>query len=227
MGTPNAKLVSVQVGAVAAFGPAGRHRSAFLKRFVNGRVEVTTAGLRGDEQADRRVHGGPEKAVYCYPAEHYHEWADAYPEHTVLLQLGGFGENLTTLGLTEPTVMIGDTLRVGTAVLQVTQPRQPCFKLALRFSDGRLGRTMTASGMSGWYLRVLEPGWLTAEDEVQVVERPHPSWPVRRAADLLSIRRGTAAEYAELAGLSGAGLDLRAQARKRGIARGSAEPSVD
>lgn len=121
-----------------------------------------TNSLR-DKQADRRLHGGPDKAVYCYPVEHYASWRTVAPQHTALLEPGGFGENLTTEGFDEDSVSIGDTFRIGHATVQVTQPRQPCFKLALRFEAPQMVRAMVRSGFSGWYLRVLEPGLIGAE----------------------------------------------------------------
>ncbi len=211
-------IVSVHVGPVGTIGPAGGTRSAFVKQRVDLPVAVSELGLAGDAQADLRVHGGPEKAVYVYPSEHYVAWTTAYPEHAVLMRPGGMGENLSVFGLTEDTTMIGDVVRVGRAVLQVTQPRQPCFKLALRFNDRRLGQTMRQSGMSGWYVRVIEVGLVGAGDEVNLVERPNPEWPVRRFAEVMTRRTGTAAEFAELAEMPGLASVWREQARQTAVA---------
>jgi MOSC domain-containing protein YiiM/ketosteroid isomerase-like protein len=175
----NGSIVSVQVGRVAPLGPEGVP-SGFVKRSVFGTVAVTPLGLLGDEQADLRVHGGPEKAVYLYPEEHYDRWRALFPEHAAEFVLGAFGENLTTRGLDETTVCVGDVLAVGTARLQVSQPRQPCFKLGLRFDDPRLARAMISHGLSGWYARILDPGMVEANAPIRLLDRLNPEWPVAR-----------------------------------------------
>ena len=110
-------IVSVQVGHVAPLGPK-QVPSAFVKRPISGRVMVQRLGLAGDQQADLRVHGGPDKAVYCYPIEHYAKWLAELPSAEALLVPGGFGENLTTLGFDEDGVCIGDILRIGSVTAQ-------------------------------------------------------------------------------------------------------------
>jgi MOSC domain-containing protein YiiM len=204
-------IVSVQVGQVAPLGP-GQVPSAFAKKPISGRVMVQRLGLVGDQQADLRVHGGPDKAVYCYPIEHYPKWLAECPSAEALLVPGGFGENLTTLGFDEDGVCIGDTLRIGSVTAQVTQPRTPCFKLGLRFADMQMLRAMIRSGRSGWYLRVLEPGLVEAGASITTIDRLNPSWPVARVNRLIG---GDARpdEIAELAGLRGIAKDLRITAR--------------
>ena len=123
--------------------------------------------------------------------------------HDQALVPGGFGENLTTLGLHESTVSIGDVLRIGTTEVQVTQPRQPCFKLGLRFSDNALGRMMMQTGRTGWYLRVLKPGRLQAGDPLELLRRPNPAWSVARFNTLILGRRDNRQDLAELAALEG------------------------
>jgi MOSC domain-containing protein YiiM len=195
-------IISVQVGRVAPLGPDGV-ASGFVKLPVMGLVAIGQLGLVGDAQADLRVHGGPEKAVYLYPAEHYASWQRELPEHAALLVPGGFGENLTTLGLDEDAVCIGDVLRTGSALLQVTQPRQPCFKLALRFADPRLLRMMLRSGRSGWYTRVLEDGAVESSSPFIVTERPNPAWPVSRLVHLIAHHSATLEDMVELSNLPG------------------------
>src|SRR5689334_21378211 len=175
---PNrAVVVSVQVGPIAPLGPSDRQvPSAFVKSNVIGPVRVEPLGLAGDEQADLTVHGGPDKAVYCYPSEHYPRWINDVPRHEAMLVAGAFGENLTTQGLNEVSVSIGDVFRIGSAEFQVTQPRQPCFKFGLRFNDNSLGRMMIQSGRTGWYVRVLKPGVLQAGDAMQTLRKPNPDW---------------------------------------------------
>lgn len=197
-----ASVASVQVGPVAPLGPEGVP-SGFVKTTVDGPVEVRPLGLRGDAQADLTVHGGPDKAVYFYPAEHYPRWSRDVPRHISMLVAGAFGENVTTEGLDEDFMAIGDVLRIGSAEMQVTQPRQPCFKLALRFDDSGLGRLMMQTGRTGWYARVITPGVLAAGDEIRVVRRPNPSWTISRFNRFILNRGEARSEYAEVAGLEG------------------------
>jgi MOSC domain-containing protein YiiM len=212
-------IVSVQVGQVAPLGPDGV-ASAFVKSPVTGPVTVgRLLGVAGDAQADLRVHGGRDKAVYLYPSEHYVWWRRELPEHAAVLVPGGFGENLTTRGLDENAICIGDVLRAGSALLQVTQPRQPCFKLALRFGDARLPQMMQRTGRSGWYARVLEDGVVESLRSIIVVERPNPTWPVSRLVRLtwpvsrlvrlMTHHSSTLEELVGLSDLPGLGMHLR------------------
>jgi MOSC domain-containing protein YiiM len=187
---------SVQVGRIAPLGPDGV-MSGFVKKPVQGAVEVGPLGLAGDEQADLEVHGGPDKAVYAYSLNNYAAWKTAYPQYEAMLLPGGLGENLTIDGIAEGDVCMGDHVQIGTAVLQVSQPRQPCFKFALRFNDVSMPRAMLKNGMSGWYYRVLKTGSLAAGDAVRLLERPHQDWSIERTNRLIIQRRGTAAEKAE------------------------------
>jgi MOSC domain-containing protein YiiM len=179
MNTVAASVVSVQVGQIAALGRDGVP-SAFIKRPVTGAVMVDKLGLVGDQQADLRVHGGADKAVYCYPIEHYARWREMLRGKEDRLVPGGFGENLTTQGLDEGQVCVGDIFQIGRARVQVTQPRQPCFKLALRFEDPQMIKAMVRNGFSGWYLRVLEPGSLEAGASIELLDRPNPTWSISR-----------------------------------------------
>lgn len=210
--TDHATLVSVQVGRAAPLGPNGVP-SAFVKCPVEGAVAVTTLGLAGDQQADLRVHGGLEKAVYGYALASYAVWRHAFPEHDALWVAGGLGENLTIDGIDEETVHIGDVVRVGTATLQVTQPRQPCFKFALRFDDKRLPKTMVRNGRSGWYYRVIETGVLAAGDRLDVLERPNPTWPMVRFNRVLSSKSSAMEDMVEIATLAGLATSWRETAR--------------
>lgn len=196
------RVVSVQVGRVAPLGTRGVP-SGFVKSAISGPVNVTPLGLNGDEQADLTVHGGPDKAVYFYPSEHYPSWLKDAPRHEHALHAGAFGENITTLGLDEQTVAIGDVFRIGSAEVQATQPRQPCFKLGLRFNDNSLGRIMLQTGRTGWYVRVLKPGSLQAGDEIQVLRRPNPRWTIFRFNEFIFNQRATKAETVEVVRLEG------------------------
>ncbi len=162
-------LTALQVGRTSALR-SGRKvvPSAFVKCHVVGTVWLSELGLGGDEQADLKAHGGPDKAVCVYPSEHYAYWAErlarALPE-------AAFGENFTTRGLTENTVHIGDVFEVGEATVQVSQPRQPCFKLAARHEEPKLALWVQETGRTGFYFRCLEPGWVASDQTVTLVER--------------------------------------------------------
>lgn len=157
------RVVSVNVGTAAVIRWEGVDtRTAFVKRPVKGPVSVGPLGLRGDEQADPSVHGGPRKAVYVYSAGHYPSWSKELG--VTELRFGSFGENLTVEGWDEETVRIGDVFRAGTAVLEVTQPRFPCRKLNVRFQRGDLVRRFARSLKTGFYARVVVPGTVSEGD---------------------------------------------------------------
>jgi len=164
------KIISVQVGkpqlVIANETPVS---TGIFKEPIAGRVMLRTLNLDGDRQADLSVHGGRYKAVYVYPSEHYPFWKDELPE--MELPWGVFGENLTTIGLLETEVHIGDRLRVGSAEVMVTQPRMPCYKLAIRFERNDIIKRFVASERTGFYLSVLKEGELAAGDEFELLER--------------------------------------------------------
>ena len=135
---------------------------------VEGRVRVHWLNLEGDQQSDLSVHGGVDKAVYAYPAEHYPLWREDLPGMD--LSWAFFGENLTTEGLDEQTVHIGDRLRIGSAEFVVTQPRMPCFKLAIRAGRQEIGKLMLQSGRTGFYLSVQQEGEVEAGDPIEVID---------------------------------------------------------
>jgi MOSC domain-containing protein YiiM len=146
--------------------------TSIFKSPVEGRVPVRGHSLVGDRQADLTVHGGPSKAIYAYAFEHYRYWVRELNRE---LTPGNFGENLTTEGLLESEVQIGDHYRVGTAVLKVTQPRMPCAKLALRFDLPTMVKLFWKSGLSGIYFGVVEEGDIAAGDAIELIERPPAS----------------------------------------------------
>lgn len=164
------KVLSVNVGLPRLVEYRGEPvATGIYKEPVSGRVAVGELNLAGDAQADLRVHGGHYKAVYVYPSEHYEFWKNELPEMD--LRFGIFGENLTTEGLTEETVNIGDRFRIGTAEFVVTQPRQPCFKLGIRFGRGDIIKRFAKSGRSGFYLAIEKTGELGANDEIKFLGR--------------------------------------------------------
>ncbi|MFV0297602.1 MAG: MOSC domain-containing protein [Hyphomicrobiaceae bacterium] len=163
----------------------GDEASAIGKLPIEGFVAVGPLGLAGDEQADRVHHGGLDKAVHHYPADHYPFWRDALGAHALLDRPGAFGENVSTAGMTENDICLGDRLRLGTALVEVSQARQPCWKLNHRFANKDAMERVIASGNSGWYYRVLEPGRLREGDDLALVDRPFPQWTVVRVFALI------------------------------------------
>jgi MOSC domain-containing protein YiiM len=162
------RLVSVNAGQPRAARWRGRTvTSAIWKTPLAGRVHVTRFNVEGDRQADPEVHGWHEKAIYVYPSEHYAYWKPVLGE----LAWGAFGENLTTAGLLEDEVHVGDRLRVGRVVLEITQPRTPCMKLAMRFQRPSIVREFAKSGRTGFYCAVLEEGEIGAGDPIAWTER--------------------------------------------------------
>ena len=163
------QLISVNVGLPRRVEWNGEVvETAIFKEPVPGQVRVGRLNLEGDRQADLTVHGGAAKAVYAYPFEHYAYWRE---ELATDLPWGAFGENLTTSGLTEEDVHLGDRLRIGSAEFVVTQPRTPCFKLAVKFGRHDMVRRFHQSGRSGFYLAVAEEGFVAAGDTISVIAR--------------------------------------------------------
>lgn len=152
---------------------------------VQGRIAVRGYNLEGDRQSDLRVHGGPYKAVYLYASEHYSWWAQELPDAD--LPFGVFGENLTTEGIDEETVHIGDRFRIGSAILQIAQPRMPCFKLALRFNRPDMVKRFWESGRCGVYLSIVEEGALGSGDAIEPVAADPEQVSV---ADILRLYKG-------------------------------------
>ena len=172
-------LKAVLLGKAVPYGRPGA-RSAIDKCVVSGRVEVGHEGLVGDEQGDRRVHGGPDKAVHCYAWSHYAAWRDEFPESPLLRQPGAFGENFSVEGIDEASVCIADRWRIGDAAFELSQGRQPCWKLNERFGVADMSSRVQQSLRAGWYLRVLSPGTVGAGDEIVRIARPWPDWTVAR-----------------------------------------------
>lgn len=216
---PSAPLLSLRTGRIAAFGPAGEP-SAIAKLPVAGRLPVGPDGLAGDQQADREHHGSHDKALHHYPFDHYGTWLMELPQLAGLLHTpGAFGENLSTLGMTEANVCLGDTFRLGDAVIQVSQGRQPCLKLNWRFGVDDMLARVRASGRTGWYYRVLEPGEVGAGDRFELIERGWPDWPLAR---LWQVLFGTGNDLDALAELSR--LDVLALSWRERVARRLAGP---
>ncbi|MFF8801205.1 MULTISPECIES: MOSC domain-containing protein [unclassified Methylobacterium] len=215
-------ILSLLTGPVAPLGDGGA-TSAIAKGPVAGPVAVGRLGLAGDAQADRRFHGGPEKAVHHYALDHAAAWRAELPGLPELLERpGAFGENVSTIGLTEAEICVGDLWRAGSALLQVSQARQPCFKLNLRFCVPDMARRVQASGRTGWYYRVIETGTVAAGDTLDLVERPHPDWPLARLLHHFYVDRLDAAALRAIAALEPLSESWRALAARR-LASGAVE----
>ncbi|WP_312629247.1 6-hydroxyaminopurine reductase [Scandinavium sp.] len=161
--------VEVFTGSVREY--EGSRPSAIAKLQVDGELELTERGLVGDEQAEKKIHGGPDRALCHYPREHYAAWAREFPEQADLFCAPAFGENLSTEGLTEKNVFIGDIFRWGDALIQVTQPRSPCFKLNYHFGISDFSSLMQSSGKMGWLYRVIVAGKVSTEQPLVLVSR--------------------------------------------------------
>ena len=168
------KIISVNVGLPKLVERNGEPVSTgIFKQPVAGRVMLRTLNLDGDRQADLSVHGGPSKAVYVYPSEHYEYWRQELPE--MELPWGMFGENFTTEGLDEAELNIGDQFRIGSAVVMVTEPRLPCYKLGIRFGRTDIIKKFLVSERTGFYLAVLQEGEVAAGDRFELIEKNEPS----------------------------------------------------
>jgi MOSC domain-containing protein YiiM len=205
---PPTILYSIQVGTPKSYGfedAIDAHdkpwTTGFFKTPIEGPVFVGATNLVGDGQADLKNHGGIDKAVLAYSLDHYPKWRDELrmPD----MPCGAFGENLTIAGLNEELVYIGDIFRVGTVTFEVSQPRQPCWKLARRWRMHELTSLVVRNGRSGWYLRVLEQGWIEAQMPVVLIERPNPAWSIARANEILHHRKTDLPLTLELADVPG------------------------
>ncbi len=164
------KVVSVNVGLPREVIWRGRKvMTGIFKEPVATRVVIQRLNLVGDRQADLTVHGGVDKAVYAYPAEHYHYWREQFPD--MALPWGMFGENLTTEGLTEKTIHIGDRFQIGSAEVVVTQPRLPCYKLGIKFGRSDILKRFLKSGLTGFYFAVIREGEVASGDAITLVSR--------------------------------------------------------
>jgi MOSC domain-containing protein YiiM len=181
--------------------PGSDALSGIVKLPVGRPLALGPEGLEGDEQADRRVHGGVEKAVHHYPFEHYAAWQADLGALPALAAPGGFGENISTSGPTEATVAVGDIFRLGSALLQVSQGRQPCWKLNRRFKVPDMARRVQQSGRTGWYYRVLAPGTVAPGDRLELVDRLAPDWTLHRLWHALYVDRLNKGELQGIAGL--------------------------
>jgi MOSC domain-containing protein YiiM len=204
------RIVSIQVGMPQTLGSGvstnrmfGRWSTGIFKQRVEGPVQLRRLNLDGDAQADLAVHGGPDKAVYAYPAAHYPLWREELG--IAEMDAGGFGENFTIEAADEATVCIGDEHEIGSALVQVCQPRSPCWKLARKWNLPNLPARLVKSGRSGWYYRVLREGVVEPGAEIKLAARKFPQWTIQMANVLAynaSVNVELAAQFAECPALA-------------------------
>jgi MOSC domain-containing protein YiiM len=201
------RIVSIQTGAAVTIAAQGSAEwwdkewsTGFYKAPRTGLLWLGYEGLSGDEQADRRNHGGVDKAVCVYPIEHYGYWREKLAP--LDLPHGAFGENFTTAGMLEAEVCVGDIYTVGSAVVQVSQPREPCWKVARRWRIKDLTAQVERTGRTGFYFRVVRHGEVQAGDALALRERPAPQWSIERCNEAMHRRKEDEALARELADCS-------------------------
>ncbi|MGI2031707.1 MOSC domain-containing protein [Rhizobium panacihumi] len=207
-------ILSLRIGRLAPLGPRNMP-SGIDKTQVHASLALSKTGLVGDEQGDTAKHGGPEKAVHHYPFEHYAAWAEILGEHPRLSTQGAFGENISTCGMTEADVAIGDIFRLGSATVEVSQGRQPCWRLNERFGRRTMAREVQETGRTGWYYRVIETGTVGPDDRLTLLERKTPEWTIARIWRAFYIDRLDSAELRGIATLDGLAAGWRDYAARR------------
>ncbi|MBK1697110.1 MOSC domain-containing protein [Rhodovibrio salinarum] len=213
-----ATLDHLLIGAVAPIGSRGVP-SGIDKRSVDARIWLGREGCEGDAQGDRKRHGGPEKAVHQYPVDHYGLWQADLGSLECLSRPGAFGENLSVAGLSESDVAVGDVYRLGQALIEVSQGRQPCWKLNVRFGVPDMALRVQRSGRTGWYYRVLEAGYVQAGDSLQLVDRRAPEWTLHRLWRAFYVDKLNGDELAGIAALGRLSESWRHLAERRLVNR--------
>ena len=178
------KINGLLIGRITTLG-GGKTLSGIDKQLQFEPVKLSYNGFIGDEQADTRHHGGPEKALHHYDFAHYEFWKAQIGNLKILEQMGAFGENISTIGLDETSIAIGDIFRLGTAIIEVSQGRQPCYKLNLRFQNREMAKQVQMTGRSGWYYRVKQEGIVAPGDELVLIDRQAPTWTIARIGNIL------------------------------------------
>lgn len=177
-----------QVGNPHATNPLDKQwESGMFKENTEMEVWLSKSGLKGDEVADKKNHGGPEKAVFAYPVSHYDYWQC---ERDIKgIDIGGMGENLAVALIDEHSVCIGDTYSFGDSILQVSQPRKPCWKPGRRHRTIDLAMQIQDTGRTGWYFRVLKEGFVEGGEELTLLERPYPEWTIARCNEVMYVNK--------------------------------------
>ena len=215
------KIEALLVGGPVPFRSDGATSSIGSRTAVVAPVQLMSLGFTGDKVGDPTVHGGHDKAVHFYPVEHYAAWTDDFSKahaepHSHLQRLGGFGENIAAMGMTEDLVCIGDRFRIGSAVVEISQGRQPCWKIDHHFGVKGMTAGVIRTGRSGYYFRVIEEGLVGPGDRIEQVERAQHGWTVERAFQMLigGLHKAEGADAAlrELAGMASLAANWRARA---------------
>ncbi len=209
-----ATIDQIFVGDLRPLEPEGQI-SGIFKPPVRGAVQLTIEGLAGDHQGDRRHHGGAQKALHHFPAEHYAAFLRRWPQLGDLLCPGTLGENLSTHGMTERQVCIGDIFGFGTARIQVSQPRQPCWKISHRLGVEEASLFVAQQGLTGWYYRVLDAGTVQAGDVLELLERPAPELSLARYWQVINAHRPNAELLRQIAAAPGLAPDKAARLNER------------
>jgi len=214
-------VIETRIGKVGPLGPRGVP-SGIDKCPVAGPVMARVSGFVGDAQGDPVRHGGKDKAIHAYPVAHHRLWAQDLPAHAARFRPGAFGENLAIEGATEADLCLFDRFQLGGAVVEISQTRQPCWKLNLRFDQPDMARRVQETGRTGWYFRVIAEGQIAPGDRAELIARPAPHWRLSRVWRLLyreTLDRGALTGFAALDGLPE---NWRRMAEAR-LARGAVE----
>lgn len=207
-------LQALLIGDVRPFGSRGIP-SGIAKAGVDRPLTLGSLGLAGDAQGDTKHHGGAEKALHHYGLDHYPAWEMEIGQRDVLGSAGAFGENLSTLGLTEDDVAVGDVFAFGSAIIEISQGRQPCWKLNERFAQPDMARRVQATGRTGWYYRVLEPGEVVPDSRLERIHRAAPAWTISRIWRAFYVDMLNRAELEALAELPQLAESWRRHAKRR------------
>ena len=205
------QLLALSVGPIKS----DNLQSGIDKKPVDRPLLLTKTGFIGDEQADKKHHGGPEKAVHHYDFDHYAFWKKELGHKAVFDTPTAFGENLSTSGLSEKNIAVGDIYRLGKAIIEVSQGRQPCFRLNVRFRVPDMSLRTQKSGRTGWYYRVLEEGEVTLQDELELLERRHEDWTIYRLWKAFYVTRNDYDELSQIASLEELSPSWRSLSQKR------------
>ncbi len=222
------RIESIQVGRPRHFDSEGDSDkpwiSAIRKQAVCGSVRVGLTNIDGDEQADVKHHGGPDKAVLAYAVQHYAAWNTEFPD--LSFTAGGFGENLTVSGFSEAACCLGDIMQIGECLLQVSQPRQPCWKLSRRWKLPQLTVLVQQQGRTGWYYRVLREGTIAAGLSIELIERPFPDFTVAWALSVMYAKPRSIQDDLRLAGCEALSASWKESLLQRAVHGTEVDPSA-
>ncbi len=210
----NIRLLGLYAGGISILEPEGLP-SGIIKQAITTVLAVTSEGIHSDVQADRKVHGGPEKALHHFAADNFSLLRQQFPLVAVSLQPGSIGENISTQGITEKEACIGDRFRLGNALIEISQPRRPCWKIDSRYQQDGLAQYIARAGITGWYYRVLEEGEIHPDSTLTLQTRPHPDFSIQSLNDLGQETRPPLDRLEAFARLPALNVDWRQRLEKR------------